>query len=82
MMFNHVTRAELAVMLVAARGAVAELETIERKSKDGCSTCYHYRKYIHGVGAGPACALASGAEIPADVLPQGCPSWQTDSIPF
>ncbi len=81
MIFDTINRTELKVMTIAARSALRELETIQRKSDEGCKTCLHFVRYHHGT-ATPNCALAKGAPIPDDVLPTGCPAWQTDPIPF
>jgi len=81
MMFRMLTRTELVAMRVAIDGASSELAVIESKSKEGCKTCDHLIGYLNGERT-TRCSRADGAEIPADVVPLGCPSWQSDPIPF
>lgn len=75
MIYENITRPEIAVMLPAARKALAELEEVKRQSDEGCKRCLHWVQGKH------YCEKHQ-SEVPIEYQPQGCDNWQIDPIPF
>lgn len=75
MMIDRISRAELRVLLPAARACVSELERVVSESAEGCKRCFmfdHARSFCD----------THKAIVPDEFKAAGCDDWRLDPVPF